>query len=78
VEVALGVGVRERIASGDDGGGQLRLRAGGEIEKRVGRFCRKMLGENEQGVFVGYIANVRKPLGRNPASQELVFRDMGE
>ena len=63
-EAALGIGVLERIGTRGCGLRGLRLAARGEFQQRLSGLARQVVGQSQQGIFVG-LAHVMQPLSRH-------------
>ena len=55
----------------------LRLAARGQFQQRLSGLTRQVVGQGQQGIFVG-LAHVWQPLGRHAIAQERLLRDMLE
>ena len=76
-EPALRIGMGERINRRRCRGLRFRRRPGREVEERFGRFLWQMVGDLEQGIFVGAPHRV-EPFGRHAIAEQCVIGDAGE
>jgi hypothetical protein len=76
-EAALRVGVAERIGLDRRRRWNLRRSAGRQVQQRLARFLRQVIGEVEQGVL-GRAAHFTDSFGRHPIGEEHSIRDIGK